>query len=137
MAAQEESNTVEFRNVRYFVLGTAGAAAIAVSTIATAAQDVVELRLRGRYFSEPANVRITVAVEPDANNRSLVIEADGDRMFRSSEMALEGKSEQRIHTIEFKNLPAGNYVIRAQVRSNAEIRGSAQQVLVVGDPVEQ
>lgn len=128
---------MKFRHVRYFVLAGASAAAIVSSTIATAAQDVVELRLRGRYFSEPATVHITVAVQPDAENRMLVIEADGERLFRSSEVALEGKSEQRLHTVEFKNLPAGQYVIRAEVLSKAAVRGFAEQTLVVGSPSDE
>jgi len=90
--------------------------------------------MRGRYFSEPATVRITVAVQPDSSNRTLVVEADGDRLFRSSEVPLEGDKEQRTHVVEFKNLPAGYYVVRAEVRSNAAVRGSAEELLVVGEP---
>ena len=101
------------------------------------AQDVVEIRLRGRYFSEPATVRITVAVQPDERNRTLVIQADGDRLFRSSELELAGENGKRIHTFEFKNLPAGYYTIRAEVRSTARIRGAAEELLVVGDPGDQ
>jgi hypothetical protein len=128
------SNAVEVRKARYIVLTLAGAAAIAASTIVAAAQDVVEIRMRGRYYSEPATVRITVAVEPDVKNRVLVIQADGDRLFRSSEVSLEGEKEQRIHTVEFKNLPAGHYTVRAEVLSNRESRGMAQELLIVGDP---
>jgi hypothetical protein len=123
--------------VRRLVLGAASAAALAMSTIALGAQDVVEIRLRGRYFSEPATIRITIAVQPDAKNRSLVILADGDRMFRSSQVPLDGENGQRIHMVEFKNLPAGNYVVRAEVHSSADIRGAAEELLVIGDPGDQ
>jgi hypothetical protein len=101
------------------------------------AQDVVAIRMRGKFFSEPATVRVTIAVEPDERNRSLVIQADGDRLFRSSEVRLEGDKGQRLHNVEFKNLPAGQYVIRAEVRSTAEVRGAAEELLVVGDPGDQ
>jgi hypothetical protein len=101
------------------------------------AQDIVEIRLRGRYFSEPATIRMTIAVEPDERNRTLLIQADGDRLFRSSQVALEGDKGQRIHTMEFKNLPAGYYVIRAEVRSNAGLRGTAEEMFVVGEPGDQ
>lgn len=84
--------------------------------VGAAAQDVVVLRLRGRFFSEPATIRITVAVEPDAQNRTLVVQADGDHLFRSSQVALDGENGQRVHTVEFKNLPAGYYIVRAEVR---------------------
>jgi hypothetical protein len=115
-----------------------GALITLVAAIQTAgvvgAQDVVAIRMRGKFFSEPATIRVTIAVEPDERNRSLVIQADGDRLFRSSEVALEGDKGQRIHNVEFKNLPAGYYVIRAEVLSTAEMRGMAEETFVVGDP---
>ena len=95
------------------------------------AKEVVEILLRGHYFVEPATVQMTVAVEPDAKNRSLRIEADGDRLFRASQVALEGAEAKRIHSVEFKNLPAGNYILRAEVLSNDDVRGMAEQELVV------
>lgn len=125
---------MEVRNTRYIVLTLASVATLFAGTMVVAAQDVVEIRMRGRYYSEPATVRITVAVEPDAKNRVLVIQADGDRLFRSSQVSLEGDKEQRIHTVEFKNLPAGYYTVRAEVMSQDKVRGSAEELLVVGDP---
>ena len=124
-------------NVRRVILGTATAASFLIGPSVAAAQDVVELRIRGRYFSDPATVRITVAVEPNADNRMLRIEADGDRLFRSSEVVLEGENGQKIHTVEFKNLPAGSYTIRAAVLSSAHVRGAAEELVVVGDPQDQ
>jgi len=100
------------------------------------AKDIVAIRMPGRYYSEPATVRIMIAVEPDSANRRLTVEADGDSFFRSSEYTLDGERGQRLHTVEFKNLPAGQYVVRAAVWSNADVRGSAQQVLTVGVPGE-
>jgi hypothetical protein len=95
------------------------------------AREVVEILLRGRYFVEPATVQITVAVEPDKANRALRIEADGDQLFRASELTLAGASEKRLHAVEFKNLPAGNYILRAQVLGSDDVRGMASQELVV------
>jgi hypothetical protein len=95
------------------------------------AKEVVEILLRGHYFVEPATVQITVAVEPDAKNRSLRIEADGERLFRASQLSLDGATEKRIHAVEFKNLPAGNYILRAEVLGAEDIRGMAEQELVV------
>ena len=95
------------------------------------ASDIVEIRLHGRYFIEPATVRILVAVEPDADNRTLRIEADGDSMYRSSDLTLSGAREKRLHSVEFRNLPAGHYMLRAEVRSAHDVRGMASQDLVV------
>jgi hypothetical protein len=104
-----------------------------VSTISVAAEPVVEIRLHGRYYTEPATVRVTVAVQPDQANRTLVVQADGERMFRSSEVSLEGDKSRRLHMLEFKNLQKGSYVLRAEVFSSAKLRGAAEQVLVVGE----
>lgn len=125
------------RTLRRVILGAVGTASLFVGSSLVAAQDVVEIRLRGRYFTNPATVRITVAVEPNADNRALRVEADGDRLFRSSEVVLDGEDGKRLHTLEFKNLPAGSYTIRAAVLSSAQVRGAAQEFLVVGDPADQ
>jgi hypothetical protein len=104
---------------------------VALGPVAGDARDVLEIRLRGHYYAEPATVHITVAVEPAADHRALVIEADGERYFRSSAVILDGQNEKRLHSVEFKNLPAGTYTLRAQVRSAADVLATASQDLVV------
>jgi hypothetical protein len=111
-------------------------AAATIAIVATAAlhafaAEIVEIRLRGHFFAEPATVEITIAVEPDAANRTLRVEADGDRLFRSTEVRLEGESDKKLHTVEFKNLPAGSYELRAEVLSRDKVRAMATQELVV------
>jgi hypothetical protein len=95
------------------------------------AENVVEIRLNGHYFSEPATVRFIVAVQPDADNRTLRIEADSGDMFRASEVALMGAGEKRLHTFTFKNLSAGQYTLRAQVMSAHDVRATATNEMVV------
>jgi hypothetical protein len=106
--------------------------AMLVSLVAIGnAEEVVQIRLRGHYFAEPATVQITVAVEPAADHRVLRIAADGERYFRASELALEGEKGKRLHSVEFKNLPAGAYVLVAEVHSTDSVLGKATQQLVV------
>lgn len=95
------------------------------------AADVVEIRLNGHYYAEPATVQITVMVEPDPANRALRVEADGDQMYRSTEVELSGSDDSRLHTVEFKNLEAGAYVLRAEVLSTTKVRGVATSELMV------
>ena len=110
-------------------------ATLAVAAIRTDAADVVSLRVFGRYLTAPATVTITVLVEPDASNRTLRVEMDGDRMFRSSSMTLEGAAEKRVHEIRFRGVPAGQYVLLAEVLSASDVRGTAREsVDVVGSP---
>ncbi|MBI2189213.1 MAG: hypothetical protein HYU37_19110 [Acidobacteria bacterium] len=97
------------------------------------AADVVEIRLNGTYFAEPATVRFTVAVEPNKANRSLWIEADSTDLYRASEIALSGADEKRLHQIMFKNLTAGYYTLKAEVRSSTGVRGMAtREIMVTG-----
>lgn len=106
-------------------------ALVATTAIRGNAADRVGIQISGHYFSEPATVRLVVTVEPDQANRTLRIEADGDRLFRSTEVSLEGLSEKRLHAVEFKNLPAGAYEIRAEVLSATEVRAMATDALMV------
>lgn len=118
---------------RRTIAGILFAAVIAVTNGSgpSDAREVVEIVLHGKYFSEPATVRFMVAVEPDEENRTLRIEADSSDMFRASDISLNGANEKRLHTITFKNLPAGSYLLRAQVMSTSEILGTALDDVVV------
>ena len=106
-------------------------AAVIFVTAMTAGRQVVEIRLRGHYFPEPATVRLTVAVEPHQQNRLLRIEADGDAMFRATEVELTGETDKRLHLVEFRNLTAGSYVLRAEVLSTNAVLGQTTQELTV------
>jgi len=44
---------------------------------------------------------------------------------------LSGETDKRLHSVEFKNLPAGTYILRAQIRSSAEVLATATEDLVV------
>ena len=107
------------------------ASLVALTGAAGSAKDDVEIRLSGRYFAEPATVQMIIAVEPDAQNRTLRVEADGDNMFCSTEVQLSGDKEQRLHTVQFKNLAAGGYTLRAQVLSHSSVRSQATQEITV------
>ena len=98
------------------------------------AKDNVEIRISGHFFAEPATVQMIIAVEPNSEKRALRVEADGDNMFCATEVPLSGDKEQRLHTIQFKNLAAGEYTLRAQVLSNSAVRSQAEQgIMVTGD----
>ena len=74
---------------------------------------------------------MTVVVEPDAANRRLQVEVDGDLLFRASELTLEGAAEKRLHEFEFRGLPAGRYTLRVTVFSTDAVRGTASETLEV------
>jgi hypothetical protein len=107
---------------------------VALTGAPASAKGDLEIRLSGRYFAEPATVQMIIVVEPDAQNRTLRVEADGDNMFASTEVQLAGDRGQRLHTVQFKNLAAGGYTLRAQVLSHSSVRSQAtQEITVAGD----
>jgi hypothetical protein len=110
-----------------------GLIALVLAATATVlhAHEAVEIRVRGYYYTEPANVQIMVAVEPDEKNRTLRVEADGESMFRSSEVALNDDPDKRLYTLEFKNLKAGMYTLRAEVLSSKTVVAMTEQELMV------
>ena len=95
------------------------------------AKEVVEITIRGHFYPAPATVPITIAVEPGEDNRALTVEMDSDDFYRSSTLELDGKNEKRLHMVEFKSLPPGDYVVRAQVKSKSQVLGTAVNELVV------
>jgi hypothetical protein len=81
--------------------------------------------------------RAAPANSPRAANRLLRVEADGDEMFCSTAQPLEGAKEARLHTIEFKNLRAGEYTLRAQVLGGDAVRSEATaDIMVTGQDPE-
>jgi hypothetical protein len=108
--------------------------AVAIAAIAATgarATAIVEITSRGRIFAAPATVYIVVAVEPNADNRLLRVEADGDDLYRASEIVLNGNESQRLHTVTFRSLPAGTYALRAAVMSTTKVRGVTEEEIFV------
>ena len=95
------------------------------------AEQIVEIMVRGHYYSAPATVTVNVAIQPDSANHKLLIEAESERFVRSSVIELEGANDKRIHTVQFRSLPEGEYILRAEVRSRTDVRGHAVQTLTV------
>jgi hypothetical protein len=114
------------RRITFFALFT-----LLVAAGVASSADVVQIRLRGHFFAEPATVQITVAIEPAAQHRILRIAADGERYYRASEVTLDGENGQRLHSVVFKNLPAGSYTLIAEVLSSEELLARATQELRV------
>jgi len=66
---------------------------------------------------EPGNIRILSRVAPSPANRALVIEVESDSHYSSSEVPLDGEQAPRSNAIFLKNLPAGDYMVVATLRT--------------------
>lgn len=107
---------------------------------ALAAVPRVSIRNPGGVGSAPADWWITVTVEPHAEHRLLVIEADGvPGEYRRSDYRLEGARAARVRQIWFKAIGAGCYYFRATVADASHVLASVTSgpVRIIGRDGDQ
>lgn len=98
---------------------------------------LLTLKVTPQHCFPPCEVRIVATVEPHPLNRWVVIQMDGDNMFQSTAIQLEGDQAMKTQrTITFKGIPVGDYTVlgvlfRAQPKS--EVARVAVPVHVIGD----
>jgi hypothetical protein len=82
----------------------------------------------------PAKLTIRVHVEPDAGNRALEVVADSGEYYRSSRIQLDGADAPRTISVEFPDLPGGDYEVRGTLINSAGRQRSAvsRQVIIRG-----
>ena len=64
----------------------------------------------------PADLRVRLEVTPNARNRLLLVVAESDGFYRSSEMPLDADDAPRSFTIQFRGLPPGEYSVSSEVK---------------------
>ncbi|HSK08633.1 MAG TPA: hypothetical protein VK911_03590 [Vicinamibacterales bacterium] len=114
------------------LLGFVLLCALLLASPANATQPV-EVRVNPAVSLAPATVVLTILVEPDERNRLLTVVADSGDFYRSSEVTLEGDRASRTRRITLRNLPPGEYTIRASVtRADNSSRIAETQMVVTG-----
>lgn len=115
-------------------LATAGLVVLGVSALtvdSAVGSRAIELKVRKSNERVAGDVRIQVSVEPDARNRTLLVVADSDEFYRSSEFTLDGEDAARTHWLDWYRLPAGQYEIQAVVRGVDGHRAATSQPLTI------
>jgi hypothetical protein len=69
----------------------------------------------------PADLRVQLEITPNASNRSIMVVAESEEFYRSSELPLEAEEAPHAITIEFRGVPRGQYSVSSETR-NAEGR---------------
>jgi hypothetical protein len=106
--------------------------AMLLSAVALDASQPVRVRVSPQIAMAPADVIVYVTVEPSADNRLLKVSAESEDFFRSSELSLQGEGSARISILHFRELPAGEYDVTADVIGPAgKRRANANCVLRV------
>jgi hypothetical protein len=96
------------------------ASIILVSSLATTAsaddpERPLHVRISPTMAHAPADLYIYVSVARRPDNRILRVSAESDDFFRSSETQLDGEHSARVTVVRFRELPAGDYEIRAEL----------------------
>lgn len=99
-----------------------------MTTMAGTASERLSLRVTPRQAFAPVNLWVSVSIDPDASNRALAIVADSEDFYRSSEIPLDGDRAPHVVTVEFRNMPGGDYQVTGVLLDAAgESRAVAQQ----------
>jgi len=101
---------------RVFRVGALTCLLVSGATAASTEQPIL-LTVGPAISLEPGNIRILSRVAPSAANRALVIEVESDSHYSSSEVPLDGEQAPRSNAIFLKNLPAGDYMVVATLRT--------------------
>lgn len=116
-------------------LGFVVAAGVLAGSMHLSADEAITITVRPAVATVNGNAQLKVIVSRNEKNRALTWEVDGPNYYRSSSMDLQGAASPRSYVFIVRELPAGEFEVRASVRraddSVAMDRGS---IRVVGGP---
>ena len=109
-------------------------ALIVVSPLASGldAADRVQIRVWPATSMAPTNFMVRVMIERQAENRWIKVSVESENYFGSSEGQLEGERSSRLRVVHFRDVPAGEYEVRAVVLDqNRDIIGAGHTTAIV------
>jgi hypothetical protein len=103
----------------------------------TSADEAISITVRPAVAAYRGSAQLKVLVARNDKNRSLVWEVDGPSYYRSSTLQLNGASSPRSYFFMMRELPAGEFEVRAMVkRTDSTTVTDRASIRVVGGPVE-
>jgi hypothetical protein len=118
---------------RYFAFALA--AGCLTGSIHTSADEAITITVRPAVTSYRGSAQLKVLVSRDEKNRTLVWEVDGPNYYRSSSIALHGAAAPRSYLFVVKDLPSGEFDVRATVKRNdSSAATDRSSIKVVGGP---
>ena len=109
-------------------------AVIVVSPVAgdLGAADRVHIRVWPATSMAPTSFTVRVFIERNAANRWIKVTVESAAYFGSSEGQLEGERSSRLRLVQFRDVPAGTYAVRAVVLDqHSDVIGAAQTTAMV------
>ena len=89
------------------------------------------LRVTPSVSTAPSNLIVKATILKNPTNRWLFVEADSGSYYRSSAIQLDGDKAPTVTEIRLPNLPSGEYVVSAVLRTNLGEETIAQQTALV------
>jgi hypothetical protein len=80
------------------------------------ADEAISIAVRPSVTTYGGSAQLKVLVARDGKNRTLKWEVDGPNYYRSSEIDLDGASAPRSYFFLMRDLPGGEFEVRATVR---------------------
>ena len=118
---------------RYF--GFAMAVGVLAGSMQMSADEAISITVRPAVTSYRGNAQVKVLVSRNEKNRTLVWEVDGPNYYRSSSIALDGAASPRSYFFMVKELPAGEFDVRASVKRNdSSVATDRSSIRVIGGP---
>ena len=106
------------------------AAAVVVQTV-----EPITVSIYPAVSSVRGSAHLKVFVERDQSNRALTWEIDGPEYYRSSSIPLDGAAAPRSWFFDIKNVPPGEFEVRATVKRNNDSESVAlSKFTVLGVP---
>ncbi len=116
-------------------LGLAITAGFLAGSMQMNADEAISITVRPSVATVNGSAQLKVLVARDEKNRSLKWEVDGPNYYRSSSMELDGASAARSYFFVVRDLPAGEFEVRATIRRNDSTQAvDRSRIRVVGGP---
>ena len=117
------------------LFGMTLAAAVLAGSMHLSADEAISLTVRPAVTSFRGSAQLKVLVSRNERNRTLVWEVDGPNFYRSSLITLDGAAAARSYFFTVKDLPSGEFDVRATVKRNdSSTVMDRSTITVVGGP---
>jgi hypothetical protein len=116
-----------------------GILVLLTTPVVTRTGERLAMRVSPSVAFAPADLTVRTTIESNASNRTLVIIAESEDFYRSSEIPLDGANAPRTRSLAFRSLPGGIYSVRAVLKgANDEwFAQTRQEINVVSGAVER
>ena len=86
------------------------------------------------FARAPAVVTIQALIEREDGNRLLEIAAESGGYFRSSTIELSGADAARVHVVQFRSIPAGEYSVWVVLKGvGGDVRATSRTRLIIAE----